>query len=72
MVNLLSFYARFFDFAVIYTDKQSEFAKMEVKNLIYKIGIVIWSMILFVACSNDSSDDDKNYVRKEFKEYLNT
>ena len=59
MVNLLSFYARFFEFAVIYTDKQSEFAKMEVKNLIYKIGIVIWSMILFVACSNDSSDDSE-------------
>ena len=62
MVNLLSFYARFFDFAVIYIDKQSEFAKMEVKNLIYKIGIVIWSMILFVACSNDSSDDSEAKV----------
>ncbi len=57
MVNLRTFYARFFEFAVIYTDKQSEFARMELKKLIYIIGIVVWSVILFVACSNDSSDN---------------
>ena len=57
MVNLSPFYARFLGSSVIYTDKQSEFAKMKVKNLIYKIGIMVWGMMLFIACSNDSSDD---------------
>lgn len=55
----MSFYARFFEFPVIYTDMQSEYAKMEMRNIIYKIGIMFWSVILFVACSNDSSGDSE-------------
>ena len=57
MVKFLLFYARFFEFAVIYTDEQSEIVKMRMKNLIYKIGIMVWSLMLFAACSSDSVDD---------------
>ena len=48
----------FYNFAAIYTDEQSKFVKMKVKSLLYKIGIMVWSLMLFAACSIDNPADD--------------
>ena len=62
IVKSIPFYARFFDFAVIYTDEQSKFVKMKVKSLLYNIGVMVWGVMLFAACSSDSSGDNATII----------